>query len=190
VPGCGGTSVRSGHVIHVLTSDRGLDGGSQPDEPGINRLLHLSPDFGRRPGPAWQFVFARRQAETHNQKCLRALAQQFHPEVICIWNLQGLPRSLAVEAESLPSIGVAYWLAGYSPAEPDEYWLYWSAPTANPVVKPIKQLLSSLALSIMRSEGQPITRKCNTLVWSASSCAIKESPTAPCQLMPRSSTMV
>jgi len=145
-----------GHDIHVLTSDRGLDERSQPAEPGIHRLLHLSLDFGRRPGPAWQFVFARRQAEAHNRACLRTLVQEFQPEIICIWNLQGLPRSLAVEAESLPSVGVAYWLAGYSPAEPDEYWLYWSTPATNPAVKPIKQLLSSLALSIMRNEGQPI----------------------------------
>jgi glycogen(starch) synthase len=145
-----------GHAIHVLTSNHGLDGRSQPDEPAIHRLLEISPDYGARLGPAWQFMFARRQAETRNRECLRSLVQQFQPEVICIWNLQGLPRSLAVEAESLSNVGVAYWLAGYSPAEPDEYWLYWSASTINPAISPIKQLLSSAALSILRNEGQPI----------------------------------
>jgi glycosyltransferase involved in cell wall biosynthesis len=145
-----------GHLIQVLTSDHGLDGRSQPAAPDVHRLLDISPDYGARLGPAWQFVFARRQAEAHNRECLRSLAQQFQPEVICIWNLQGLPRSLAVEAESLSGVGVAYWLAGYSPAEPDEYWLYWSTPATNLTIKSIKQLFSSLALAIMRSEGQPI----------------------------------
>ena len=91
MPGCSGTPVRSGHLIQVLTSDHGLDGRSQPAAPDVHRLLDISPDYGTRLGPAWQFVFARRQAEAHNRECLRSLAQQFQPEVICIWNLQGLP---------------------------------------------------------------------------------------------------
>jgi glycosyltransferase involved in cell wall biosynthesis len=105
---------------------------------------------------AWQFFITRRQTESHNRRCLLNVAADFAPDVVFVWNIEGLPRSIAVEAESLPNVAVAYWLAGYSPAAPDEFWCYWSRPAMNPVVRPFKSLVSKIALPIMRTEGKPL----------------------------------
>ena len=69
-----------------------------------------------------QFLWRRPRAEAHDLRCLGASVDRFAPDVVFIWNLQGLPISIALAAESLSGPGIAYWLAGYSPAEPDEYW--------------------------------------------------------------------
>jgi glycogen synthase len=143
-----------GHQIQILTSDRGAGQNSCQPEQGILRTLRLQPDYESRLGTAGQFFFTRRRDEIYNLMCLRRLADAFCPDVIFLWNLQGLPRSIAIEAEAIPNVGVAYWLAGYSPAEPDEFWLYWNRSAARATIKPFKSLLARIALKQMRSEGR------------------------------------
>jgi glycogen(starch) synthase len=154
-----------GHAIHVLTSDRGVDAHLPAEEPGVSRILRRSPDFDAPTSVAIQFFFYRRRIEAENRQCLRRVVDQFKPDVISIWNIEGIPRSIALEAESLPGIGVAYWLAGRSPAEPDEYWLYWMIPALNPRIRPIKRLVGRLAVSLPASK--PIRpQMCHTAIVS------------------------
>jgi glycosyltransferase involved in cell wall biosynthesis len=145
-----------GHEVQVLTSRRGVGKGIPEDENGVRRVLHLQPDFEAPVSPAWQFLFWRRRLEAENLRALRALSSRFHPDLIFIWNLQGLPRSLAIEAEAMPEVAVAYWLAGYSPAAPDEFWLYWTQPAKQPALRPFKALAGKVALGLMRWEGKPL----------------------------------
>lgn len=145
-----------GHEVQVLTSRRGVAEGTWDDGSGVHRVLHLQPDFESSVSPARQFFFWRRRLEGENLQSLRALAARFRPDVIFIWNLQSLPRSLAIEAEAMPGVAVAYWLAGYSPAEPDEFWLYWAQPAKKPLVRPFKSLASKVALRLLRWEGKPL----------------------------------
>lgn len=79
------------------------------------------------------------------------------PDVIFIWNLQGFTRRLALDAEALPEIPVAYWLAGYSPAEPDEFWHYWSIqPKVRSHLGWIKNGMRRTAFAMLQREGQPL----------------------------------
>jgi glycogen(starch) synthase len=145
-----------GHMTEILTSDRGIGQNAPPLAPGVYRLLRLSPDYEARFGMGLQFFTSRRQAEAHNLRCLREVARAFEPDVIFIWNIEGLPRSIAVEAECLAGVAVVYWLAGYSPAAPCEYWRYWSSPALKPVVRPFKSLVGKMALPMLRREGKPV----------------------------------
>jgi len=52
---------------------------------------------------------------------------------------------------------VAYWLAGYSPAEPDSFWRYWAQPPGQrTTLGRIKSVLRQTALAQMRREGKPV----------------------------------
>jgi glycogen synthase len=145
-----------GHAVHVLTSNHRVTAGRVDPEPGISRTLELTPASGSSLSMAAQFWLKRRRVEAKNLSAFYAARTQFRPEVVFIWNLQSLPRSLATEAESLEGAAAAYWLAGYSPAEPDEYWQYWSRP---PKVRGYlaygKQALAGRALHLLRAEGKP-----------------------------------
>ena len=153
--------VSRGHQVEVLTSNRGVATHPDTPEPGIHRHLQLHIDFEAKVGAGWQFLTRRKRAEQFNRQVLQNRVVQFRPDVIFIWNLQGLPRSIATDAEALLHAGVAYWLAGYSPAEPDEYWNYWSHNANNHGVRWIKNVLSKPALARMRREGKPIRPQMN-----------------------------
>lgn len=146
-----------GHTVAVLTSDRGIERGAESSEPGIHRLLRIQPQPGARLGPAAQSFLTRRQTEAYNRRTFRSVVQRFRPDVQFIWNLQGLPQELALDAEAWPDVAVAYWLAGYTPAEPDSFWRYWTQqPGRRAFLGSVKRVLRCAALAQMRSEGKPV----------------------------------
>jgi len=142
-----------GHQVQVLTSSHQLSAGLPALEHNVNRSLHLEPDYSFKLGLAAEFFLTRRREEQYNLKELRRQIAACQPDVIFIWNLQRLPRSLATTAESIPGVAVAYWLAGYTPAEPDEFWIYWNAPGKQSL---LKATLAPLARAMMRREGKPV----------------------------------
>jgi glycogen synthase len=144
-----------GHVIDVLTSNYGTK-GAVADDAGIHRVLKLQRDPRSALHPALQFAFTRRRVEAHDIRCLRSAAAQCRPEVIFIWNLQGLPRSLSLEAEHTLGAATVYWLAGYSPSEPDEYELYWSDAARGTVLRCLKAPLGRWARRVLAAEGKPV----------------------------------
>lgn len=146
-----------GHTITVLTSDRGVERANWSDDPNVLRLLRIQPRPNSRLGTAAQFAITRKRIEALNRQALCETIEQFHPNVTFIWNLQGLPYELALDAESTPRVATAYWLAGYSPAEPDLFWQYWSQPPGKrAALSAVKRLLSRFAMWQMRREGKPV----------------------------------
>jgi len=148
------------HTIAVLTSNRGVERGKPIDEPGVHRLLRIQPRYGGRLGPAAQFLLTRRRAEAHNRRTCRLIAAQFGPDVVFVWNLEGLPHELATDLEARQDLAVAYWLAGHTPAEPAFFWQYWAQPPGRrSSLAGIKQVLRKVALAQMRREGKPVRPK-------------------------------
>lgn len=146
-----------GHIIAVLTSNRGVEKGTSPLEPFVNRLWQIQPAFNSRPGVIGQFFLTRNKIETQNRQIFQQIVRKFSPDVVFIWNLQGLPQELALDAEALPGVAVAYWLAGYTPAEPDLFWRYWaSSPGKRSFLQPVKTALGKLAIAQMQREGKPV----------------------------------
>lgn len=145
-----------GHLVRVLTSDHGDDGRQAADPSYVFRELKLHISYNDGIKVPLQFLWRRPKAEAHDLRALQSQVADFAPEVIFIWNLQGLPRSLATQAEDFANVGVAYWLAGYSPAEPDEYWIYWSSKGKTTGARGIKTALRRPALAMMRHQGHPL----------------------------------
>ena len=126
-------------------------------DPGIHRLLRIQPQPTARLSTAVQFCLTRQNSEAYNRRICGSIIEQFRPNVVFFWNLQGLPHELALDAESTEGAAVAYWLAGYTPAEPDSYWRYWTQPPGkNAYLGDIKSWLSGLALAQLRREGKPV----------------------------------
>ncbi len=144
-----------GHQVEILTCNRGAGEQVPPGACRVHRALRLLPDYESKVGPAIQFFVSRRGGERHNLASLRQVAEAFRPDVVLFWNLEGLPTSLAMAAEALPGVAVAYWVAGRSPAEPEEFWRYWSAPARSPLKRAAKWCAARVALGVMRSEGHP-----------------------------------
>ena len=144
-----------GHTLAALTSEYGTEGDSAAKESDIYRRLKLRPSYNRFPGPAAEFFLSRRANTKQNVARLERVLDEYRPEVVFIWNLQRLPRELALACEDRAGVAVAYWLAGPSPAEPDEFWRYWHHVPPGLLARLLKRPLRHLALNIMAAEGQP-----------------------------------
>lgn len=135
-----------GHAVLALTSRRGVgkrEGGESADSNTLRRL-HLQIEPGLT--PLLQFLFARPRRERHNAAVLHEQVTRFRPDVIFCWNLENLGPGLALAAERFPGVGVAHWLAGRSPKEPDVYEEYWTTPGHRPWMTWVKRLARPWAL--------------------------------------------
>ena len=114
---------RRGHDVFVLTSDYGVDTpGAVEVEPDISRTLRLHGFFGR----PWLHVRQLQILETHNNDALRSAITSFRPDVVHVWNLGGISKSIlhTLERLNLPTtFDVSdHWIARSQKAD---VWLDW-----------------------------------------------------------------
>jgi len=142
-----------GHEIQVLTS-RHASVNSPTEQDGIYRSLFLEMDL-----VAWSHnlvFFTRRKArEKYNLQTLKRQIRHFEPDIIFIWGMWNLPRSLPVLAEAACPGRVVYRFAEYWPTLPSQHELYWQRPGRTWYSRLIKILLRRIALRILAREKQP-----------------------------------
>ncbi len=86
-----------GHEVQVLTSNHGLKEGESSAEPGVERSLRVHGFYGH----PWLGIGALRELEFHNNRMLREAIARFHPDVVHVWNLGGISKSLTLTLQRL-----------------------------------------------------------------------------------------
>jgi glycosyltransferase involved in cell wall biosynthesis len=157
-----------GHTTLVLTSMHGTN--NVPEEAdGIYRSLYLEVDL-----VPWRhsitFFTKRKAREEHNLECFERILEQFEPDVIFIWGMWNLPRSLPVLAEAKYPDKVVYRFATYWPTLPSAHEFYWRAPGLRWFSRIPKRVLAHFALARLANELQqyPLTFKHSICVSVAS----------------------
>ena len=117
---------KRGHHNYVLTSMNGTR--NRPvEENGVYRWLYLEMDF--EPWvQAFKFFLNREKREKQNLQRFDQLIRDTQPDIIFIWGMWNLPRSLAAFAETQYPDQVIYRFADYWPTLPSQYKLYWQTP--------------------------------------------------------------
>lgn len=115
-----------GHDVRILTSDHYVPGRAGESQPHVNRHLRIHGMYGH----AWLPVHRLRTLERHNHQTLEHALQDFEPDLIHVWNMGGLSKSLLhrVEASGLPVVYDIsdHWIARSLRAD---VWLsWWNAP--------------------------------------------------------------
>jgi glycosyltransferase involved in cell wall biosynthesis len=115
-----------GHTIHILTSNHGLR--SELRDSGIERRLHLNGVFGH---PSITGYLDLRPIEVHNNDALRESLEEFQPDVVHVFSLFGLSKSLifTLYNSRLPIVYDVFdhWLSTDVAEDP---WLrFWNAPS-------------------------------------------------------------
>lgn len=121
-----------GHEVLVLTSDYGVNHQEPAAESGeVIRTLRLHGFFGR----PWLGLNQLRILETHNNRELRRAIDSFRPELVHVWNLGGISKSLlhTLERLNLPTVFDVsdHWIARSQKAD---VWLDWWNRKQGPVV--------------------------------------------------------
>lgn len=112
---------KRGHAVQVLTSNHGLK-TEQRDKETIRRLK-LNGVYGH---PVVNQFMDMKTLETHNNEVLREAISDFKPDVVYVWSLHGLSKSLLFTLHhiNLPTAyDVAdYWITNELHTDP---WLDW-----------------------------------------------------------------
>ncbi len=87
-----------GHDIHVLTSDHGLDTNPAPaNQAHVQRLLRIHGYYGH----PWLGLSQLQHLEMHNNQTLRSAIAGFQPDVVHVWCMNGLSKSLCLTLQQL-----------------------------------------------------------------------------------------
>src|SRR5690349_18814693 len=141
-----------GHTTLVLTSMHGSN--NLPVEvDGVWRSLYLEMDLVPL-RHSLTFFTQRTAREKHNLQVFAQVLQQFDPDIIFIWGMWNLPRSLPALAENRYPHKVVYRFASYWPTLPSQHEFYWRALGRSWYTRLPKQVLGSVALAMLKNEAQ------------------------------------
>jgi glycosyltransferase involved in cell wall biosynthesis len=140
-----------GHTTLVLTS-QSHDVALEAD--GVLRSLYLEMELVPLQH-SFNFFVRRKSREQHNLRCLGEILASFQPDIIFIWGMWNLAKSLPALAEAQCPGKVVYRFATYWPTLPSQHELYWRAPARQTYSRLLKGVLSRIALTMLAREKQP-----------------------------------
>ncbi len=143
---------KRGHYVTVLTSNYGVK-DRLLNETHVLRTLHLQADVNYY--SLRDFFFKRRAQMRQNAQELRCAIEQVKPDLIVIFGMWNLTRSVPYWAEAWMAGRVAYYISDMWPSEPDIHLEYWNLPARHVWSKPLKYLLRVLALNQLKRESYP-----------------------------------
>ncbi len=112
----------SGHEVHILTSDHKVTGRQEIAEPHVSRKLRINGMYGN----PWLPIQQLYGLEKHNHQTLAQEIGSVRPDIIHVWNMGGISKSLLLRVEQ-GEIPVVYdvsdhWIARSLRAD---VWLSW-----------------------------------------------------------------
>jgi len=124
-----------GHAIQVLTSDHNASAADGP-EPAVERSMRIHGFFGH----PWRGILRLRALERHNNGVLRAAVERFAPDVVHVWNMGGLSKSMLLTLQQI-GVPVAFYVSdhwiGRSLAA--DVWLrWWNQNDAGPMQRTLR----------------------------------------------------
>ena len=129
-----------GHAVCVLTSNHGLT--TDQRDALVERRLHLNGAFG---APAISSLSGLKHLEMHNQTVLRETLAAFRPDVVHVWSLRGLSKSLllTLRRAGLPTVFDVSdnWIASEVRTDP---WLAWWHREQMPLPVKLQRLAAEL----------------------------------------------
>jgi len=145
---------KRGHQVSVLTSTYGYD--KEFSEGNIHRLLSLEGDLQfYKIKDSWSYPKRKQRNLGH----LRRLITVEKPDVVFIWGMWNLSKSLTLEAETLLGERVVYYLANPWPIEANMHQAFWDAPATSFVRNIGKKFVRILARIVLREEWKRIPLK-------------------------------
>lgn len=131
-----------GHQVQVLTSNHGLDSNPPPtNQPHVQRDLRIHGYYGH----PWFGLSQLQHLETHNNQTLRDAITEFQPDVVHVWCMNGLSKSLCLTLQQLgvPTVYDVsdHWILRSLKAD---VWLDWWNRSTGSVASKAQRTLWSL----------------------------------------------
>ena len=132
-----------GHDIHILTSDHNVAGRETPAEPQVTRALRIHGMYGH----PWLPIHQLHSLEKHNHQALQSAIDTIRPDIIHVWNMGGISKSLLLRLEAGDTPVVYdisdHWIARSLRAD---VWLSWWNTPVSPVASVLRAILTATGL--------------------------------------------
>lgn len=143
-----------GHIVQVLTSNHGLDSNAPPEgQDHVQRSLRIHGYYGH----PWLGLSQLQHLEMHNNQTLRDAVSSFQPDVIHVWCMNGLSKSLCLTLQQL-GIPTVY--------DVSDHWI-------------LRSLKADVWLDWWNRESGSLAAKAQRSVWSLLGRREKLHPVAP-----------
>ncbi|MGZ0709515.1 glycosyltransferase family 4 protein [Coraliomargarita sp. W4R53] len=113
---------KRGHTVNVLTSDHSVEGRDAGGESGIYRRLQVHGFYGH----PWLPIHKLYKLEQANQVAMQSLIEELQPDLVHVWNMGGITKSLlhTLEQSKRPLVYDIsdHWIARSLKAD---VWLSW-----------------------------------------------------------------
>ena len=146
-----------GHDVVILTSRFGIEKDNKLDSVWIHRNLHLEMDYVALKNGI-EFFINRKKKEQENLRLLQEIVESYKPDIVLIWGMWNIHRSLPALAEQLMPDRVVYYIGDYWPTQSGQYESYWKVPARNWITFFPKMVLKKIALREIASEKQPVIK--------------------------------
>ncbi|MCF7708661.1 MAG: glycosyltransferase family 4 protein [Verrucomicrobia bacterium] len=139
------------HVVQVLTSNHGIRTEQKDEE--IRRQLLLNGEYGHRAVSRFSDL---RSIELHNHRLLWEALEEFRPNLVYVWGMRGLNKSLifALNRARVPTVYDVgdFWISRQLSRDP---WLrWWNGDDVSPLCKAARWMLG---LSLIRKKIDVLT---------------------------------
>ena len=126
-----------GHQVQVLTSNHVLQGKPAGTDQGVERSLRIHGFYGH----PWLNIAKLQQLETHNNRALLAAINKHKPDLVYVWNMGGLSKSMVLTLQKL-GIPTVYYLSDHWIARgfTSDVWLNWWNGPASPTKKALRSI--------------------------------------------------
>jgi glycosyltransferase involved in cell wall biosynthesis len=142
------------HEVSLLTSRHGRAQIKQPESAWIHRELYLEMELASLRNGV-QFFTSRNAHEKMNSARFCQIVESFGPDVVMIWGMWNISRSLPALAEEVFPGRVVYYIGDIWPTLPSQFELYWQVPPRNWGTAIPKLLLRPCAHWMLAREQQP-----------------------------------
>ena len=142
----------NGHDIRVLTSDHHVAGRTNESQPHVSRVLRIHGMYGH----PWLGMRKLHALERHNHLALIKALDEFRPDLVHVWNMGGISKSLLLrlEASGIPLVYDIsdHWIARSLRAD---VWLGWWNTPRSPLINLVRKTLGLLGLRQLISRTTP-----------------------------------
>lgn len=141
-----------GHQVQVLTSNHVVPGKPAETEQGVERSLRIHGFYGH----PWLNIAKLQSLESHNNRTLLQAIEKHKPDLVYVWNMGGLSKSMVFTLQKLGIPCVYYlsdhWIArGFS----SDVWLNWWNGPAGPKKKLLRTALRFTGLRSLLDRKAP-----------------------------------
>jgi glycosyltransferase involved in cell wall biosynthesis len=149
----------SGHEVHILTSDHQVPGRICPPQPKVSRSLKIHGMYGH----PWLPIHRLHALERHNHQILRQQIASIQPDLVHVWNMGGISKSLLLPLEQSGRPVVYdisdHWIARSLRAD---VWLDWWNAAGSPARVIGRNILKFLGIRRLLDRSTP-TAPCENL---------------------------